>query len=91
MIKIDLPKILFKIWLGLFSLSALSFLIAKGLFATLLIVYPFLLPAIFLMLVIHKIFTREIRNQYFLPVFVLYVISMIVIFYLWSHAFDNFM
>jgi hypothetical protein len=89
--NINIPKFFFILWIILFAIFLVSAIIVKDLAASLLFVAPFLLPLSLVILLVHKIFTKKDKNSYFLISIILYALSTIVIFYIWSHAFDNFM
>ena len=90
--NINIPKILLISWI----LISLIFIVARYVYldlATLiLITAPFLFPCCLVFLIVYKILEKnKTSNIYLFITLILYGISTIVVYYLWSHAFDNFM
>jgi hypothetical protein len=89
---INVPKILFVLWIIFLVLFLLGAIAIDGLSASLILfVAPFFFPIGLFVLLVHKIITRKDKNRHFLTTLVLYTLSTIIIFYIWIHAFDNFM
>lgn len=86
--KNNLPKYLFYVLLGSLGFSLLSGIFGGGVFLMgLCITGVYLSPAIFLVLLGHKLFTWKVKNKYFYPTLGLSVSLTSIVLYIVSHIF----
>lgn len=89
--KINLPKILLIIFCIILFISILGPIFGESIFLVLYFSSFIISPISILLLIIWKLFNRNIENKYFIPILIINIILFLISIYLTLHAFDNFM
>ena len=89
--KINLPKILLIIFCIILFISMFGPIFGESIFLVLYFSSFIISPISILLLIIWKLFNRNIKNKYFIPIIFINIILFLISIYLTLHAFDNFM
>ena len=87
----NLPKNLLAFWVVYWVVIIFSKYYYLDLMTTMFIVCPYIFSVLIVFLIIHKILNYKVRNYYFFPTLILYIVSTAIVVYVMSHAFDNLM
>jgi hypothetical protein len=88
--KINLPKIFFKLLLIVVVITMfLEVIFPYG--GRTIILYYFIIvtPVSTILLIIWKLYNRNIKNQFFIPILIVNILSIILIIYIFMHLFDG--